>query len=214
MGSPAHRGENRAGAPASPVSPVFQVSQVSQADRSILRTADFRRAVGRFATGVTVLTTVADGRHLGMTANSFVSVSLDPLLVLASIRRDARFHGPLMASGVWGVSVLAEDMAETSRCFAKRAYDQPGDMFAGWEHSIGPETGVVLFDGALSVFECRTVTTHPGGDHTLVLGEVVSFAQPRDDVGPLVFYDGRYLDPGGADTGGTEAQRETDASQS
>ncbi len=155
---------------------------------------DFRRAVGRFATGVTVLTTVVEGRHLGMTANSFVSVSLDPLLVLTSIRRDARFHGPLLAAGVWGVSVLAADMTEASRFFARRAYEQPGDMFAQWPHTIGAQTGVVLLDGALSVFECRTVSTHAGGDHTLVVGEVVSLAQPRDDADPLVFFEGQYLD--------------------
>nr|WP_232291772.1 flavin reductase family protein [Frankia sp. QA3] len=143
---------------------------------------------------MTVLTTVAEGRHLGMTANSFVSVSLDPLLVLISIRRDARFHDPLLAAGVWGVSVLAADMTEASRFFAQHAYDHPGDMFAQWAHTIGAQTGVVLLDGALSVFECRTVSTHPGGDHTLVIGEVVSLAQPRNDAGPLVFFEGKYLD--------------------
>jgi flavin reductase (DIM6/NTAB) family NADH-FMN oxidoreductase RutF len=162
--------------------------------RAPLEAGEFRRAVGRFATGVTVLSTIAGGRHLGMTANSFVSVSLDPLLVLASVRRDARFHDPLLAAGVWGVSVLAADMTEASRFFANRAHEHP-DAFARWAHTFGPETGVVLLDGALSVFECRTVATHPGGDHTLVIGEVVFLDRRRDDVGPLVFYEGGYLEP-------------------
>lgn len=148
--------------------------------------------MGRFATGVTVLSTVVDGRHLGMTASSFVSVSLDPLLVLASIRQDARFHGPLLESGVWGVSVLAADMADASRFFAKKAAEVP-EPFAGWPHEVGSQTGVALLDGALSVFECRTVATYPGGDHTLVLGEVVFLDRRDGDVGPLVFFEGGYL---------------------
>jgi flavin reductase (DIM6/NTAB) family NADH-FMN oxidoreductase RutF len=173
--------------------------------RAPLDEGEFRRAVGRFATGVTVLTTLVEGRHLGMTANSFVSVSLDPLLVLTSIRRDARFHGPLLAAGVWGVSVLAADMSEASRSFAKRTADPDvrsgvagdrdhADAFDRWPHTLGAETGVALLDGALSVFECRTVATHPGGDHTLVIGEVISLDRRRDDARPLVFYEGRYLD--------------------
>ncbi|SNQ48855.1 DIM6/NTAB family protein [Frankia canadensis] len=171
----------------------------ASAVRAPLEAGEFRRAVGRFATGVTVLSTLAEGRHLGMTANSFVSVSLDPLLVLASIRRDARFLGPLLAAGVWGVSVLADDMSEASRFFARRVPEHgaggAGDAFDRWPHTLGAETGVALLDGALSVFECRTVATHPGGDHTLVIGEVVALDRRRDDAGPLVFYQGGYLDP-------------------
>ncbi|MCK9893700.1 flavin reductase family protein [Frankia sp. AgB32] len=172
----------------------------TSAVRAPLQAGEFRQAVGRFATGVTVLSTLAGERHLGMTANSFVSVSLDPLLVLASVRRDARFHDPLLAAGVWGVSVLAADMSEASRFFAKRAHDLP-DPFARWAHAIGPETGVVLLDGALSVFECRTVATHPGGDHTLVIGEVVFLDRRHEDAGPLVFYQGDYVEPVAVRTG-------------
>ncbi len=191
-------------------SPPQEIRNGSAAVRAPLDTGDFRRAVGRFATGVTILTTIVEGRHLGMTANSFVSVSLDPLLVLAGIRRDARFHDPLLAAGVWGVSVLAADMTEASGFFARHAYEQPGDMFAQWPHTLGEQTGVVLLDGALSVFECRTVSTHPGGDHTLVIGEVVSLEQSRDDAAPLVFFEGKYLDttpsrePVPAQDGGTD----------
>ncbi|WP_308301437.1 flavin reductase family protein [Frankia sp. AiPa1] len=173
--------------------------------RAPLEAGEFRRAVGRFATGVTVLTTRDGDRHLGMTANSFVSVSLDPLLVLASIRRDAHFHAPLLAAGVWGVSVLAADMADASRHFSRRSRDRDqngerggepsGARIDGWAHTLGPRTGVALLDGALSVFECRTVATHPGGDHTLVIGEVVYLDHGRDDVDPLLFYQGGYLAP-------------------
>lgn len=157
----------------------------------------FRRAVGRFATGVTVITTVLDGRHLAMTANSFVSVSLDPLLVLVSVRRDARFHDPLLTAGVWGVSVLAADMLEASQYFAGQRKHVSNEQLGGWRHYFGAETGVALLEGAIAVFECRTVSTQPGGDHTLVVGEVVSLAQDRPDAPPLLFYDGAYLAPWG-----------------
>ncbi|WP_321572648.1 flavin reductase family protein [Parafrankia colletiae] len=158
----------------------------------------FRKVVGRFATGVTVLTTVVDGRHLAMTANSFVSVSLEPLLVLVSVRQDARFHDPLLAAGVWGVSVLAADMSQASRDFARRGgAPDPGDrQLRGWAHSLGPRTGVALLDGALALLECGTVATHPAGDHTLVVGEVMGLARPRPDATPLVFYEGAYLSTG------------------
>lgn len=130
-----------------------------------------------------------------MTANSFVSVSLDPLLVLVSVRRDARFHNPLLAAGIWGVSVLAADMRDASRHFAARyPTSDDADSLAGWKHSLGDRTGVALLHGAIAVFECRTVSTFPGGDHSLVLGEVMSLAHDRSDVPPLIFYDGGYLD--------------------
>ncbi|MEX5709495.1 flavin reductase [Parafrankia sp. FMc6] len=169
--------------------------------------AAFRRVVGRFATGVTVLTTVVDGHQLAMTANSFVSVSLDPLLVLVSVRQDARFHAPLLDAGVWGVSILAADMDQASRDFARRGADRPtddgyggdgrsgggGGQLLGWRYSLGARTGVALLEGALAVLECRTVATHPGGDHTLVIGEVVALAAQRPDAAPLIFYEGSYL---------------------
>ncbi|KPM57805.1 flavin reductase [Frankia sp. R43] len=171
---------------------------------------EFRRVVGRFATGVTVLTTVLDGRHLAMTANSFVSVSLDPLLVLVSIRRDARFHDPVIAAGVWGVSVLAADMSQASRDFARtggpprpdgRPDGRPDDWLGGWPHSFGPRTGVALLDGALAVLECATTATHRAGDHTLVIGEVIGLDRPRPDARPLVFYEGAYLSTDGPEPG-------------
>lgn len=161
-------------------------------------TQAFRRVAGRFATGVTVVTTVLDGRHLAMTANSFVSVSLDPLLVLVSVRRDARFHDPVLAAGVWGVSVLAADMSQASRDFARSGGPSrsAGGELAGWPHSLGPHTGVALLDGALAVLECATAAVHPAGDHSLVIGEVLGLREQRLDAAPLVFYQGSYLSTG------------------
>lgn len=154
--------------------------------------ADFRRAVGRFATGVTVVTTVFDGRHVAMTANSFTSVSLEPVLVLVSVRKNARFHAPVLGAGVWGVSVLPANMSDASHFFAARDDRAGPHAFDRWKHSFGAGTGVLLFDDALAVFECRTVSFHDAGDHTLIIGEVVGLAEPAADAQPLVFYRGSY----------------------
>ncbi len=152
----------------------------------------FRRAVGRFATGVTVITTVFEGQPFAITANSFTSVSLDPLLVLVSVGKMSRFHTPVLGAGVWGVSVLAADMREASRFFASQDRHDARTLFESWKHSIGAATGVVLLTDALAAFECRTVLTYEGGDHTLLLGEVVALEGSSRDAPPLLFYRGMY----------------------
>jgi flavin reductase len=152
----------------------------------------FRRALGRFATGVTVVTTVVDGRDLALTVNAFTSVSIDPLLVLISIARGSRFHDPVVRSGCWGVSVLPADLAEASTYFAGSArYEMHGHL-SGWKHVRGERTGVPLFADALVTLECRTSATYAGGDHTLLLGEVLEIATGSPDAEPLVFFGGRY----------------------
>jgi flavin reductase (DIM6/NTAB) family NADH-FMN oxidoreductase RutF len=150
----------------------------------------FRHVVGRFATGVTVVTTVADGRAHGMTVNSFTSVSLDPLLVLFCCEHDAALHAPVLAAGAWAVSVLAADQQEVAAWFATRA--EPGvDQFAGWASRPGPVTAAPLLDGALGWLECRTWATYDGGDHTVILGEVVGL-QTGADAAPLLYFRSSY----------------------
>lgn len=151
----------------------------------------YRRAVGHFATGVTVVTTRHDGVDFGMTANSFTSVSLTPVLVLIGVEKVARFHDAVLASGVVGVSVLSAVQEELSRWFATRG--RPVDArAAGFGHHVGRATGVVLFDDSLATLECRVQTAHEAGDHTLVVAEVAAIGLPRPDAVPLVFYDGDY----------------------
>lgn len=151
----------------------------------------FRRAAGLFATGVTVVTTRVEGIAHAMTANSFTSVSLEPLLVLVSVDKSARWHAAVSDANVFGVSVLAADQGETSRVFATRG--RPMDVeSAGVRFHEGPETGVVLIDGALATFECRVADTHDAGDHTLVVGEVLAVATPNPDGDPLLFFRGDY----------------------
>lgn len=152
----------------------------------------FRGVAGRFATGVTVVTSGSDGDHHAMTANSFTSVSLDPVLALVSVDRTARFHDVVLRAGVFGVSVLAEDQEEAARWFAVRGRPHDLTQFAGHPHRLGERTGVVLLDRALATIECTTYSVHEAGDHTLVIGEVVGMAVPRPEDRPLVFYAGSY----------------------
>jgi flavin reductase (DIM6/NTAB) family NADH-FMN oxidoreductase RutF len=151
---------------------------------------EYRRVVGHFATGVTVCTTFAHGVHHAMTANSFTSVSLDPVLVLVAVERRARFHDAVRASGTFAVNVLAADQEDLSRWAATRGRD--GSELFRWPFAIGAATGAVLFDGALASLECATYATHDGGDHTLVLGSVLDIAAARPEADPLLYFKGAY----------------------
>ena len=152
-------------------------------------TGEFRRVVGHFATGVTVVTTYSGGRQHAMTANSFTSVSLDPLLVLVALDRKSRFNDAVADAGTFGVNVLARDQEDVSRWFANPS--RPRDDLGPWPYSPG-RTGAALFDDALATLECRVFEIHAGGDHTLLVGEVVSMAVRRPDAEPLLFYRGVY----------------------
>jgi flavin reductase (DIM6/NTAB) family NADH-FMN oxidoreductase RutF len=151
----------------------------------------FRQVVGRFATGVAVVTTVAGGVDHGMTVNAFTSVSLDPLRVLFCVNRAARFHDVVLDTGLWAVSVLTEDMQDASRWFATRGRPLD-DPLRGWEHRRGAATGAAIFTGAVAALECRTHAVHDGGDHSIVVGEVLALDVPDPSGKPLIFYEGEY----------------------
>lgn len=152
----------------------------------------FRDAMGQFPTGVAVLTTrAADGADFAITANSLTSVSLEPLLLLVCVEHAARLHGAVLESGLWAVSVLARDGEPVSRRLARHGHDTAAAL-AGVPHSRGPETGALVLDTALSTFECRTVAAHPGGDHTVLIGEVLRVDMPRPEAAPLAYHRGRY----------------------
>lgn len=149
----------------------------------------YRKVVGRFATGVAIVTTRAGGVDHAMTVNSFTSVSLEPLLVLICVERVARFHDAVIEAGVWGVSVLPASMEEASRHFALRGRPLNGQL-ARWPHHRG-ESGVALFDDAVATVECTTYAVHPGGDHSIVVGAVSALGAPGDGA-PLLYHEGRY----------------------
>lgn len=158
---------------------------------SALDALEYRRVVGRFATGVTVVTALLDGEQHAMTCNSFTSVSLEPVLVLFCAEKVARFHDVVLTAGSWAVSVLAQGQQDVSRHFAVRGRDLE-DQFDALPHAVGPITGAALLDGALAALECRTVSTTDAGDHTVVIGEVLGFGVPHPTGEPLLYYEGRY----------------------
>lgn len=147
----------------------------------------FRRALGRFPSGVTVVT-VRDGagRDCGMTVSAFASLSLDPPLVLVCIGDDATIAGAVAAAGHFAVSVLSEEQEAIARRFA----DPDADRFDGAKVSRGT-TGLALIDGAVAQLECAIVARHRGGDHTIVTGEVLA-AKAVEDGRPLVYQRGEY----------------------
>jgi flavin reductase (DIM6/NTAB) family NADH-FMN oxidoreductase RutF len=146
----------------------------------------FRAVLGRFATGVTILTTrdAAGGDH-GMTVSAFCSVSLEPPLVLACVDRTARMHDLLMQQDRAGISILSAPQEPLSRRFA----ELESDRFEGLGYMRG-ESGVVLFEDALAHLECRVRDRHPAGDHTIFVCEVER-AETRQDR-PLLYYRGGY----------------------
>lgn len=151
----------------------------------------FRTAMGRFATGVSVLTTFSGGHDHAMTANALASVSMDPMLVLVCVEIDARFHDAITESGVWGISVLSSSQRPTAEWLSTQGRPLHGQLDR-IGHRRGPVTGVALLDDTLATIECRTTGIHAAGDHSIVVGEVVSL-QTNDHPGDaLLYYRSRY----------------------
>jgi flavin reductase (DIM6/NTAB) family NADH-FMN oxidoreductase RutF len=143
----------------------------------------FRDALGTFATGVTIVSTHSDDLAHGMTANGFMSVSLQPALIVVSISSSARMHGILLRTGRYGVSVLAREQEAVSRHFA-------GRPDAERQITLVESHGVPLVEGALTHVVANVVDAHAAGDHTLFIGEVLDFAHRCGE--PLIFHSGAY----------------------
>jgi flavin reductase len=146
----------------------------------------FRAAMSHFASGVTVVTTRQGDIDHAMTASAFTSVSLDPPLVLVCVDKSARFHQAVASSRAWGASILAGDQQPLARRLATRGRPLAGQLDA-YPHTRGPRTGAALCDHALCRLECRTWEMYDGGDHTIVVGEVVWLDAP-DTVEPAMVW--------------------------
>jgi flavin reductase (DIM6/NTAB) family NADH-FMN oxidoreductase RutF len=147
----------------------------------------FRSVLGRFASGITVVTTLdAQGRDVGMTVSAFASVSLRPPLISVCVDHAASMHRAIVAADRFGVNILASDQEALSRRFAAV---ESSHRFEGIGYERG-ESGVVLLDDALGHMECLRVAQHEAGDHTLFIGEVER-AVARD-ARPLLYYRGGY----------------------
>jgi flavin reductase (DIM6/NTAB) family NADH-FMN oxidoreductase RutF len=159
--------------------------------------AEFRKALGSFATGVTVITVDCDGEVHGMTANAFTSVSLDPLLVLVCVDHRARTHTHLHARKRFGVNVLAENQRTISQYYAdpspthQHAEREAGARFDRTQH------GTPVLHGALAYLECRLHTAQDAGDHTIFIAEVEDVVVRQGD--PLVYFRGEYRKIGSKD---------------
>jgi len=154
--------------------------------------AEFRAALGQFASGITIMSTLQDGVAHAMTANAFTSLSLDPPLVLVCVDKGVRMHAAVLDCGYWAVSVLAGDQRPIADRFARSGRDLY-TQFDGIGTAAGPKTGCLVIEGALSWLECRTWATYDGGDHTIVVGEVLSLGvgDPAQ-AGALIYYAGGY----------------------
>jgi len=149
--------------------------------------AEFRAALGMFATGVTIVTArAANGKLVGLTANSFNSVSLHPPLVLWSLARAAGSMAVFSAGSHYAINVLAADQLELAQRFAARNVDR----WAGVTHTEG-KAGAPLLAGAAAIFECYNRSRYEEGDHVIFVGEVERCAH-RPGAAPLLFHGGRF----------------------
>src|SRR5204863_3270341 len=155
-----------------------------------LNPAEFREAMGAFATGVTIITVDLESEVHGMTANAFASVSLDPLLVLVCVDQRARTHAHLHSKKRFGVNVLAADQRAISEYYARATrVHQHAEKEAGARFDRTPH-GTPVLHGALAYLECRLHTAQDAGDHTIFIAEVEDVVVREGD--PLLFYRGNY----------------------
>lgn len=152
--------------------------------------ADLRRAFGRFGTGVTVMTTRAEGIRAGVTASSFNTVSLEPPFVLWSLSARSPSLPLFRDAGVFAVNVLSLEQLELSHHFSRPA----ADKFAGVPFRDGLD-GLPLLDGCAATIECAVIDEHLIGDHVLFIGRVRRYADEHAD--PLLFFNGQYVQAAG-----------------
>jgi flavin reductase len=175
---------------------------VNPHNASTVDVSAFRKAMGSFPTGVTVVTVACgDGNMHGVTVSSFSSVSLDPMLVLVCLNETSRAVGLIERAGVFGVNVLSAGQQDVSRRFANTHRPADSTMFDGVP--LEPDvTGCPILAGAAASFECRLWQSSRAGDHLIVLGEVVALVH-RPQLGPLIFHAGTYksLEPAGTRAG-------------
>jgi flavin reductase (DIM6/NTAB) family NADH-FMN oxidoreductase RutF len=151
-----------------------------------IESQELRRILGHFATGVTVITTKDDaGSPFGLTANAFTSLSLNPPLILICVDKGAQCYSCFVESNVFTVNFLHEDQEDISRRFATKG----ADKFAGLSWHEGSH-GAAVLDGAIGHLECKIVQSYDGGDHTIIVGEVLHGVASHDR--PLLFFRGKY----------------------
>jgi flavin reductase (DIM6/NTAB) family NADH-FMN oxidoreductase RutF len=167
-------------------SPVPSVAAVTEPT-----SREYRDVMGMFATGIAVATARCGDFGHGMTANSLTSVSLDPLLALICVERDALMRKAIEQAGTFAVSVLASDQEYLSRYFSDASRPMGMAQFVPVAWRPGPLTGAPLLDDALAFIELQVEQVHDGGDHLIFLARVCGVAQGRR-VDPLLYFRGGY----------------------
>jgi flavin reductase (DIM6/NTAB) family NADH-FMN oxidoreductase RutF len=166
------------------------IERVDDHRASVVAADELRRAMGRFATGVAVVTSRdAAGDPVGTTANAVTSVSLDPPLVLVCLERASLTLRALREYGAFAVNVLAQTHRELSAVFARRGSN---GAWAGVTHATC-STGCARLAGALTTIDCSVDRLYPGGDHEIVVGRVEEIHLGDGDAAPLVFHGGVYV---------------------
>jgi len=152
----------------------------------------FRKVMGHFVTGITVLTTLQDGRPRGITVNALTSVSLEPPLVVVALDRRRFITPSVHETGRYAVNVLSEDQQALSDCFAGAPVEPSRDDFCGAAWTPGP-TGLPLIDGAIATLECTVTDVFAAGDHELFVARVDSLGNAEPHPMPLLYYRRQYL---------------------
>jgi len=152
----------------------------------------FRSVMGHFVTGITVVTTLQDGRPRGITVNALTSVSLEPPLVVVALDRRRFITPSVHQTGRYAVNVLSEDQQALSDCFAGAAVTPDRDAFCGAAWTPGP-TGLPLLEGAIATLECTVTETFQAGDHELFVARVDSVGNAEPHPMPLLYYRRQYL---------------------
>ena len=149
---------------------------------------DFRNTVGCFATGVTIITTIdSEGNPIGLTANSFTSLSLDPPMVLFCLDRNVASFDEFQMGGHFAVNILSTSQQDISNRFAKSGPEKwEGCEFSSWD------TGSPIFPGCLASMECDVTSIIDGGDHVIVLGKVIRMERDDEFSKPLLYFLGCY----------------------
>lgn len=148
-----------------------------------------RRVMGRFATGITVVTVGGPEPH-GMTANAFTSVSLEPPLMLVCVQRTASMHQAIQETGSFAVSMLAAHQEREARIFADHHRPRAGE-FAAFDVVLGPYSAAPVFRAALGWLECELAAVYDGGDHSIFIGRVQTIGRGREE-DALLYYDGGF----------------------
>jgi flavin reductase len=156
----------------------------------VFSSRELRHSLGAFATGVTVITTAGEAGPHGLTANAFSSLSLDPPQVLVCVVQGSASAKALQTNGVFAVNILAADQEPISRYFASKDRPRGPAAFAEVAHAT-LVSGSPILDGVCGFLDCRVIADHPGGDHRILVGEVLAIGR-SEDRDPLIFHGGGY----------------------